>query len=107
MTNKSNHTPGPWEVGQSYPEGLEGHGDYVYAVLRPVAPDALHSTHLSGWGGLFRKADALLIAAAPELLKAVERLMQAVNAGSIRIPAEIGMQASAAVAKARGEEVRP
>ena len=84
----SKHTPGPWQV-----IGGNVYGDNLRAMLP-----------MNG-------ADARLIAAAPDLLKALEALLLAVcanNPGGApktqdQIFAEAGVAAIAAIAKVRGE----
>lgn len=100
----SKHTPGPWvlddfEVStERDPANLIAH---VYACDRPENPD-------NEWDvGIETAANAKLIAAAPDLLEALEQIMVLVDAsGSTPRPsvAKIIVAARAAIAKARGEE---
>jgi hypothetical protein len=86
----SKHTPGPWTAGI--------HGLTVDAV-HPVRNDATGTTpvaFISGYFGEAQEANARLIAAAPELLAALEAVMthaEAENADFSR--------AYAAIAKAK------
>ena len=101
------HTPGPWavddhdhgvEVFRAQPMPGGGRGEGVCAVY--------------GWGGM-RDADARLIAAAPELLEALERMERHARDFAecpfCHLPPEIGCAtdcpltaARAAIEKARG-----
>lgn len=84
MTSK--HTPGPWSVGN---------GSRVTGFTVKIATDEL----LVGGRGLTSEANARLIAAAPELLEALQRLVDVVD------PESTGWnEAVAAIAKATGAE---
>lgn len=61
------HTPGPWEV-----VNLSGVGG-PYSIRMVYSGDK----HFYGVRGIHRKEDARLIAAAPELLRALENLTNA------------------------------
>ena len=77
----ADHTPGPWEA----------QWETVYQV------DGFGLCYLEGKRA---KADALLIAAAPDLL---EVALVIVSDGHISIPIAIQDKARAAIAKAKGE----
>jgi len=93
----SNYTPGPWDV-----EGPEedpfhhcictiGNG---YAVVSTKAnPDSYHEG-----------ADARLIAAAPELLEALEAALLLVDMSTSIRRKDIAQQSRDAIAKAKGEQ---
>ena len=83
--NEARHTPGPWEVREH--EGL-----FAFAWERGfvIESDSVEQD----------RADARLIAAAPELLAA----LKAVYATLYDNQCEIGLQAAAAIAKAEGKE---
>lgn len=93
----SGHTPGPWVIGRS------GHG-------RPYQVETAGGLCITKWGGISRpasaegEANARLIAAAPELLAALDDLLIAYcdpgNQGSDHD--EKVEAARAAIAKARG-----
>jgi len=94
----SKHTPGPWEhTGQGYIVGKEDNGyglgyvDVCSVYLRAVRGRT--------------NANARLIAAAPDLLEALDALLYAYqdqgNTGSTHD--DKVLQARAAIAKARGE----
>lgn len=64
---QTQHTPGPWKVGEPLPTGIRQD-----AVVRITASDAsVVATIFSHWPN--STANARLIAAAPELLVALER----------------------------------
>lgn len=96
----SKHTPGPWKAEETRDAGkrpvieIVGAGRSV-ADLLIAGPHAPHDSD----GGTGR-ADAALIAAAPDLLAALEGLEFAVTRHIIGI-AEIGA-ARSAIAKAKG-----
>jgi hypothetical protein len=77
----SKHTPGPWEV-------------------HPLAPLAVHQPEYECWIPQ-SKADARLIAAAPELLEALLLCVDALEDGHWQ---ETKQAARAAIAKATGEQ---
>lgn len=95
-------TPGPWVVDELV-DGYDIH-----------APEAgCHVATASDcemvWGAIGRKEDAHLIAAAPELLEALEDLLSAyqvilLGAGQDRMCREAVKATLAAISKAKGEE---
>ena len=95
MSEKGKHTPGPWEAHKTH-YGDDRTWD-VSSPLRTVAT-------INDGDGL-AEANARLIAAAPELLEALEILV-APDDGKIRVD-EIKSnfaKGKAAIRKARGEE---
>lgn len=98
MTN-INHTPGPWiaEISEFANEqtgwinGFEG---------KPIVEYAGCGTHYASWPN---PADLLLAAAAPELLEALETILEEYDVGLYRDQVQI-QRAYAAIAKARGEQ---
>ena len=99
MTHK--HTPGPW---------TRGYGNHVYQGERPdpvnlgrLVAVCEPSTRTKGdWDQVW--ANAKLIASAPELLEALEALVQAVEYTPIGVRALKAVEeARAAIKKARGE----
>ena len=94
---KAKHTQGPWIVSQCIPESSE------YARIVKNA-EGEHIAHIVDFDFDYLpevRANAHLIAAAPELLAALEGMLNATRTGkSIDIIADI---ARAAIAKARGE----
>lgn len=91
MTAK--HTPGPWEIGQtcSYETALVAKSGITVAF---AAWDGGSGCHLE----IENPADARLIAAAPELLEALELAVAYLN----DLPHEPSMRIATAIAKARG-----
>lgn len=98
-------TPGPWSVNanseQSDPDKLSVEiGDGAYFICQVD-------------GGIHQKANARLIAAAPELLEALESLFddykQLADSGDcgcwLLEDQEVGKKALAVIAKARGEHL--
>jgi len=83
---ESKHTPGPWYIQP----------DRRYYVIYSEECGALADVQAD-----LPKANAQLIAAAPDLLVALEELIAAPNK---KRPAEVWEAARAAIAKARGVE---
>jgi hypothetical protein len=102
----SAHTPGPWMVGGPFPavsvcfESIPGDGE-TPPVWEPVC---VVDQRTQGPQDPRALADARLIAAAPELLAALETLLDSEmpvwRSGEV---ARVWRKASQAVAKARGE----
>lgn len=96
--SKAKHTPGPWKVASAAAcAEIEVMEIAEVAHLR-VIPAA------GGWPAPGEpEVDASLIAAAPELLEALQRL---IDSGDVRDAAEKGAvsMARAAIAKATGEQ---
>ena len=90
----SKHTPGPWIV-----DALR----YGYDISAPEARCLIttSSDPKMVWGAIGREADARLIAAAPELLEALESLLAQVEQYGHKPECDA---ARAAIAKAKGEE---
>jgi len=92
--SKAQHTPGPWTWGKSY-DGLYGSGSgQDNEVLTYEDYDGMWLAYVPQ-----REANARLIAAAPELLEALENLEN--DDGSI--PDHAWNLCQAAIAKAKGE----
>ena len=91
----SKHTPGPWIVY----EFVDG-----YDIRAPEAECyvATASDPEAVWGAIGREEDARLIAAAPELLEALENLLK-VHEGEGGTQHNAADMARAAIAKAKGE----
>ena len=90
------HTPGPWEVRYST------RGGYWF-IDHKVAGEGLTLTKLD-----CSEDDALLIAAAPDLLAAIKEVMEDLHAahvaGSYQIPPSSAAMAFDAIEKATGEK---
>lgn len=99
MSNK--HTPGPWHA-----DGLE-----IWATkavrfnLTTVGTPMIAAVcaHADMEGGFPANANARLIAAAPELLEALQNMLGLTEASDYMAFGEIEQQARAAIAKALGE----
>ena len=107
------HTPGTWTV-EKWP--TKYHDLYTYNIVAEVDPetDPYHVTRYGVAGELDSEADASLIAAAPELLEALDEMTEwsdklgqiskncgALNPGVALYPAL--KRARAAIARATGE----
>ena len=81
------HTPGPWRVN---------------APASVVSIDGLHVCDVNGYGATDerKRADAVLISAAPDLLAALEYIMAWDSNWTVE---QARTMARAAIAKARGE----
>ena len=99
------HTPGPWRVG-------EKRHDYADIVIRVIRNRENHPVTMTCYAGYTRRtgdANARLVAAAPELLAALEQTITRfercmVQAGSDPTYAhEATRDARSAIAKARGQ----
>jgi hypothetical protein len=92
----SKHTPGPWIVY----EFVDG-----YDIRAPEAECyvATASDPEAVWGAIGREEDACLIAAAPDLLEALENLLK-VHEGEGGTQHNAVDMARAVIAKAKGEE---
>ena len=88
----SKHTPGPWRFE---PHSVDSNYMLIYCSNTPGEGD-----NVRGYCGA---ANARLIAAAPDLLEALQRLIES---GDVRDAGEAGAlkQARAAIAKATGEQ---
>lgn len=91
------HTPGPWIVDPDHPRDISPADDLRFGVASICNSDNINGSWVFGDQS---KANARLIAAAPDLLKALEELL-AWNSGSGRpYPGTIAI---AAISKAKGE----
>lgn len=91
----SNHTPGPWFAQRAIKDGW-------YIVARDARQMVVHTHDTEEEYGPIDDADARLIAAAPELLEALENLLK-VHEGEGGTQHHAGDMARAAIAKAKGE----
>ncbi|MCD8349104.1 MAG: hypothetical protein LUC93_00645 [Planctomycetaceae bacterium] len=92
------HTPGPWEiipVGDGLVKMAIGHKGV--SILTVVGED------VTPFGAVFKEEDARLIAAAPDLLGACEKLVWASSGNCDCDIAAIIEEGKAAIAKAKGE----
>ena len=99
----SKHTPGPWFIGTDrYDYGRHIYaeqkvGDEYCEEYHPLIATTSDDEPDIDW-----EANARLIAAAPELLKALEIVEPIID--EVMASVEPGRMARAAIAKARGEE---
>lgn len=115
----TNHTPGPWQAVQMYsdaltvldPKGFE----IVEATRTAILPDYEERLGVGHWAlseqahrylsDEEQAANARLIAAAPELLEALEWALRAMEARNpLWAEGERFVAARAAIAKAKGEQ---
>jgi hypothetical protein len=90
------HTPGPWKIGTPPPNGEQTIGN-SQGLMVAVATTGFNVPTL---------ANAQLIAAAPELLEALEELYHLIDDahdGDRVFTFELAQKAKAAIAKARGQ----
>jgi len=97
----SKHTPGPWfAVGAQ----VETENDSVPDICT-CDPQVMRQSHLD-WHPRTVEANARLIAAAPELLEALECYVEKVadlNRYGVMIETSLRKKAEAAIAKAKGD----
>lgn len=103
MSEKRKHTPGPWHAFR-IGEGMLG----SYTVRSADNPGIASVPMVQPGGDGVGRLNARLIAAAPELLAALEGLMEwedeiAANLGLHTNPVPLMAKARAALTKARGE----
>ena len=92
----SGHTPGPWFVGVTL---APQHGEDVPAIVGDR--DSVVALLPGNWNFCTKnEANARLIAAAPELLEALERVIRRVDGNSYCLGAEVLAIALPAVTKA-------
>jgi len=99
----SNHTDGPW-IWSTY-EGNSG-SFRVLSIAKAIHGSAGYVAKIPASKFHNEKANATLIAAAPDLLGALESVDAFISAplSGYRLPPEIVADIRAAIAKARGKE---
>lgn len=90
--SETKHTPGPWMVKHA------GSADEIWSDRGMVAEVSLYPH-----GGQIAGANSRLVAAAPELLEALDMLADAVESDRYELSLERATRARAAIAKAKGE----
>lgn len=95
------HTPGPWQVGPVF--NKEGRALFVTDASKP----GKWHRRLDDKGGVFAEQDARLIAAAPDLLAALEQISLWANVDALEeqgLPnlARAIHESRAAIARAKG-----
>lgn len=99
------HTPGPWFAKRPFPDDEDDYGTGIWieaadsdGFMSSLAQVRYGCTEAAEVGDI--KANALLISAAPDLLAALEMLLNETNAGTWEcLPVDL---ARAAIAKAKG-----
>ena len=102
MTEK--HTPGPWIAREkTNPDCNEG-THYITCADGALGYWRGHKQGHTDSNWVLNKADAQLIAAAPELLEALSRLLDDTQFTSIQEYADFFAQAQEVIAKATGDQ---
>ena len=96
MSSSNQHTPGPWRIGKAV------NGNWIEAA-HAAQPVSIARTFYEGVGAATEDANARLIAAAPELLEALEGLLANLTEGDFISETRIDA-ARAAIAKATANE---
>ena len=94
------HTPGPWKCSQHL-------GHFSWSVHMDAGDRGRGSTIVDGVGGIDREqrlANARLIAAAPDLLEALEAALRKIE-WILPVEWDVMRQINAAIAKAKGEQL--
>ena len=94
----SNHTPGPWVVVDDHPDKA------CYYIQEKNHLDEIATIYRYERNPCNTLADARLIAAAPELLEALEQVVSFVDAGQGTWTVEEQQKARAAIARAKEGE---
>jgi hypothetical protein len=101
MSSTGTYTPGPWSIYET-----AGNGGNIPARMEVVAPESERAKRLIANVYGFKlpegRANARLIAAAPELCEALENLIEFLVHGKKNCQAIL--RAKAALARARGDE---
>lgn len=97
MKIDTQHTPGPWTT-----DGNAHTGDLD--IVAPTGRIAMLDCEFSEETDDVQTANALLIAAAPELLELARQIVLAAEQDEGGIPSDIVAGAKAAIAKATGED---
>ena len=99
----SKHTPGPWSI--DWYVCREGKKE-LWRVPRSIGPVHINHNHWAGNHLDISDADARLIAAAPDLLRALQNLTHALELGDLLHDDQRTAfhDARAAIAKATGEQ---
>ncbi len=95
---KTKHTPGPWKIAQQYKD----EANYPIGSYR-IGTDKRDGHDVAVVQCVYKEANARLIAAAPDLLRALEEIALYPTYGEQR-HAEIIEIANHAIAKAEGSE---
>lgn len=103
------HTPGTWDIDWYICKTGNGEQWRVPTSIGPISP---YHSHWAGWHLDVEESDAYLIAAAPDLLEALEKLIADLKISSdlakrgyriLKVSDGVLMCAEKAIAKAKGE----
>ena len=102
--SKAQHTPGPWAVFKGYDGSLSVSATKSFRINNisagtPVICDVYPHLDADGFSG---EANARLIAAAPDMLEALQNMLGLTEASDYMAQGEIEQQARAAIVKATG-----
>ncbi|MCR9292038.1 MAG: hypothetical protein NXI32_04915 [bacterium] len=103
MTTETKYTPGPWVAGGSL---VSNKSRYIAVVQHNLAPRELDAKDYSRYGAQTMEeldANARLIAAAPDLLKAVEQFVDEFERGREWVSLDSIDMAVRAIRKAKGK----
>ena len=86
MNNKLKHTPGPWEVQEKCAYGYDIRSDYDSGFIWVSVAEGPHDSS-NGWPNESQsKANARLIAAAPEMIEALIYSYRLIKSTGLSIP---------------------
>lgn len=100
------HTPGPWEHRCVHTFGADGRKDQPFHYVNSTNPEEARIAEIGAWrDDEITRANAGLIAAAPDLLESLREMLDhnasvAMNDTHYRAPDEVVDRARAALAKA-------
>ena len=100
---KAKHTPGPWKLNTDGDTGMNDSGCILDSIGHVIVTD-IYGTFKNGRTTGEAEANARLIAAAPDLLVAVEMAEDYIQHIRPKVPAWYVQTIKAAIAKARGGE---
>ena len=98
----SKHTPGPWILTEGNRFDKEMVITTQYRLDASIGCICEMDVYFTGLIGIEQEANARLIAAAPELLEALQNMLGLTEASDYMGAREIEQQARAAIAKATG-----
>ena len=99
---KAKHTPGPWMLTEGNRFDKEMVITTQYRLDASIGCICEMDVYFTGLIGIEQEANARLIAAAPELLEALQNMLGLTEASDYMGAREIEQQARAAIAKATG-----
>ena len=99
---QAQHTPGPWMLTEGDRFDKEMVITTQYRLDESIGCICEMDVYFTGQIGIEQEANARLIAAAPELLEALQNMLGLTEASDYMALGEIEQQARAAIAKATG-----